>query len=62
MSRKAVDRIFAQVPRKFRSGHPDKMGLEDFIWYLLCEEDKSSRTSIEYWFKIVDVDNNGIIT
>jgi hypothetical protein len=31
LSRKAVDRIFNQVPRKFRSGHKDKMGFEDFL-------------------------------
>ena len=62
LSRKAVDRIFAQIPRKFTSNHPDRMGLEDFIWYLISEEDKTTRTSIEYWFKVVDLDNNGIIT
>lgn len=62
LSKKAVDRIFAQVPRKFKSEHPDKMGTEDFLWYLLSEEDKTNRTSIEYWFKVVDLDNNGIIT
>jgi serine/threonine-protein phosphatase 2A regulatory subunit B'' len=62
LSRKAVDRIFAQIPRKFKSGVKDKMGFEDFVWYLLSEENKSSRTSIQYWFKVIDLDNNGIIT
>jgi serine/threonine-protein phosphatase 2A regulatory subunit B'' len=62
LSRKAVDRIFTQIPRKFKSGQSDKMGFEDFVWYLLCEEDKTTRTSIEYWFKVIDLDNNGIIT
>jgi serine/threonine-protein phosphatase 2A regulatory subunit B'' len=38
------------------------MGFEDFMWYLLSEEDKTTRTSIEYWFRVVDLDNNGIIT
>jgi serine/threonine-protein phosphatase 2A regulatory subunit B'' len=38
------------------------MNFEDFVWYLLCEENKQSRTSIQYWFKVVDLDNNGIIT
>lgn len=31
LSRKAVDRIFDQVPRKFRSAQPGKMSYEDFI-------------------------------
>jgi len=38
------------------------MGFEDFVWYLLSEENKSSRSSIQYWFKVIDLDNNGIIT
>jgi serine/threonine-protein phosphatase 2A regulatory subunit B'' len=62
LSRKAVDRIFAQIPRLFKSGQKDKMGFEDFVWYLLSEEDKTNPTSIEYWFKVVDLDGNGIIT
>ncbi len=62
LSRKAVDRIFAQVPRKFKSGVQEKMGFEDFVWFLLSEEDKTTRTSIEYWFKVIDLDSNGIIT
>ncbi len=62
LSRKAVDRIFNQVPRKFKATINDKMGFEDFVWYLLSEEDKTTRTSIEYWFKVLDLDDNGIVT
>lgn len=29
---------------------------------MLSEEDKTNQTSIEYWFKVVDLDQNGIIT
>jgi serine/threonine-protein phosphatase 2A regulatory subunit B'' len=28
----------------------------------LSEEDKTTIPSIEYWFKILDLDDNGIIT
>jgi serine/threonine-protein phosphatase 2A regulatory subunit B'' len=38
------------------------MNFEDFITFMLSEEDKTSQTSIEYWFKVVDLDANGIIT
>lgn len=34
----------------------------NFIGFMISEEDKTSRTSIEYWFKVVDLDNDGIIT
>jgi hypothetical protein len=32
------------------------------IVFVLSEEDKTTNTSIEYWFKILDLDQNGIIT
>ncbi|CAD8053785.1 unnamed protein product [Paramecium primaurelia] len=62
LSRKVVDRIFDQVPRRFRSQIDQKMSYEDFIYFILCEEDKTTIQSIEYWFKIIDLDDNGIIT
>ena len=62
LSRKTMDRIFDQIPRKFKSTTPGKMSYEDFVWFMLCEEDKTTKRSLEYWFKIIDLDNNGIIT
>ena len=62
LGRKAVDRIFDQIPRKFVSTEKDMMCFEDFLWYILSEEDKTNATSIKYWFKVVDLDDNGIIT
>jgi len=32
------------------------------VWFILCVEDKTTVQSIEYWFKIMDLDGNGIIT
>ncbi|KAK3157776.1 hypothetical protein QOZ80_2AG0127860 [Eleusine coracana subsp. coracana] len=57
-----VDRIFSQVPRKFTSMTEGKMGYEDFVYFILSEEDKSSEPSLEYWFKCIDLDGNGILT
>ncbi|KAK4759915.1 hypothetical protein SAY87_023046 [Trapa incisa] len=57
-----VDRIFSQVPRKFTSKIEGKMGYEDFVYFILSEEDKSSEPSLEYWFKCIDLDGNGILT
>jgi serine/threonine-protein phosphatase 2A regulatory subunit B'' len=42
LSRKAVDRIFLEVPRKFKAEPAGKMGYEDFVYFMLCEEDKST--------------------
>ena len=38
------------------------MSYEDFVWFMLCEEDKTTARSLKYYFDIVDIDGNGIIT
>jgi serine/threonine-protein phosphatase 2A regulatory subunit B'' len=62
LSKKVVDRIFSQVPRKFKSTVDGKMSYEDFVWYILSEEDKQTNRAIEYWFRVLDLDDNGLIT
>ncbi|XP_010550352.1 PREDICTED: probable serine/threonine protein phosphatase 2A regulatory subunit B''delta [Tarenaya hassleriana] len=57
-----VERIFSQVPRKFTSKTEGKMGYEDFVYFILAEEDKLSEPSLEYWFKCIDLDGNGVLT
>eukprot|EP00268_Persea_americana_P021292 TRINITY_DN2124_c0_g1_i7.p1 TRINITY_DN2124_c0_g1~~TRINITY_DN2124_c0_g1_i7.p1 ORF type:complete len:541 (+),score=106.02 TRINITY_DN2124_c0_g1_i7:755-2377(+) len=57
-----VDRIFSQIPRKFTSKVDGKMGYEDFVYFMLSEEDKSSEPSLEYWLKCIDLDGNGLLT
>lgn len=57
-----VDRIFSQVPRKFTSKVEGKMNYEDFVYFMLSEEDKTSEPSLEYWFKCIDLDGNGILS
>lgn len=60
LSRKAVDRIFAQVPKKLK-GPSGMMNYEDFVCFMLAEEDKTSMRSMKYWFKVIDLDENGLI-
>ncbi|GBG61541.1 hypothetical protein CBR_g22338 [Chara braunii] len=57
-----VERIFSQVARKFTSGVEGKMNYEDFVWFILSEEDKTTERSLEYWFKCIDLDCDGKIT
>lgn len=38
------------------------MGYDDFVWFMLCEEDKTTKKSLDYWFAVIDLDTNGIIT
>jgi len=34
----------------------------DFVCFLLAEEDKRDPTSLEYWFRCVDLDGDGQIS
>ena len=38
------------------------MGYEDFVYFMLCEEDKTTIQSLNYWFKVIDLDDNQCIT
>ena len=67
LSRKAIDRIFDQAPRPFTSKVEGKMSYDDFVCtphagFMLSEEDKTTPRAVEYWFRVVDLDHNGIVT
>jgi serine/threonine-protein phosphatase 2A regulatory subunit B'' len=55
LSKKIIKRIFETLP-------DGKMGYKDFIWFILSEVDKTTRTSIEYWFRLVDKDSDGQVS
>lgn len=38
------------------------MSYADFVWLLISEEDKRSATSIEYWFRCMDLDGDGVLS
>lgn len=35
------------------------MSYKDFVWFILSEEDKSNDVSLEYWFRCIDLDDDG---
>ncbi|EGT58087.1 hypothetical protein CAEBREN_09916 [Caenorhabditis brenneri] len=59
-----VDRIFSgAVCTNPNRGQPvEEIGLQEFTQFLLAEEDKTHPTSIEYWFRILDLDGDGLVT
>jgi len=58
-----VDRIFGGHARPLDGAErPGMMSYTDFIWFCLSEEDKTSETAIDYWFRCVDLDGDGLIT
>eukprot|EP00520_Triparma_pacifica_P000967 CAMPEP_0118656294 /NCGR_PEP_ID=MMETSP0785-20121206/13417_1 /TAXON_ID=91992 /ORGANISM="Bolidomonas pacifica, Strain CCMP 1866" /LENGTH=555 /DNA_ID=CAMNT_0006549153 /DNA_START=261 /DNA_END=1925 /DNA_ORIENTATION=+ len=66
LSHMIVDRIFESAPRPFGNGKGkggrDYMGYEDFIYFMLSEEDKQNEISVKYWFECLDVDGDGYLS
>jgi len=59
LSQRLVQRIF-DCRRDARASNG--LDYEDFIWFLLSEEHKCSRTACAYWFRILDLDADGRIS
>eukprot|EP01133_Synstelium_polycarpum_P006168 gene6168-7142_t len=38
------------------------MSYRNFIWFLLSEVDKANDSGIEYWFNLIDLDGDGILS
>jgi serine/threonine-protein phosphatase 2A regulatory subunit B'' len=58
-SPRAIDRVFSCM--KFSSGIPGKMSYDDFVWFILSDEDKTSEVSLEFLFSLIDLDGDGVI-
>eukprot|EP01080_Neovahlkampfia_damariscottae_P002123 gene2123-1989_t len=57
-----VERVIEGYGRKPKSEVENKLNYEDFIWFILSEEDKTSKTSIEYFFRCLDLDGDGVLS
>lgn len=67
LSRAIVDRIFEVGARPGSDGagaqgRSNTMHYDDFIYFMLSEEDKGNRASLQYWFTCVDTDGDGVVT
>jgi len=62
LSRKIIDRVMTQPHFESSKRKPDQMHYFDFVWFILAEEDKSSETSLEFWFRCIDIDGDGVLS
>eukprot|EP00299_Pterocystis_sp_00344_P011925 c5641_g1_i1.p1 GENE.c5641_g1_i1~~c5641_g1_i1.p1 ORF type:complete len:570 (+),score=117.73 c5641_g1_i1:40-1710(+) len=51
-----IDRIFSLYCAS------DKMTFDEFVYFIVAEEDKTTLQSLAYWFTLVDLDGDGIIS
>nr|XP_045727750.1 serine/threonine-protein phosphatase 2A regulatory subunit B'' subunit beta-like [Mirounga angustirostris] len=58
-----IERIFSGAVTRGRKVQKEgKISYADFVWFLISEEDKKTPTSIEYWFRCMDLDGDGALS
>ena len=57
-----MDRIFSGCVTRGVAQREGRMPYPDFVWFLLAEEDKRHPRSIEYWFRCMDLDGDGVLS
>ncbi|XP_051882473.1 serine/threonine-protein phosphatase 2A regulatory subunit B'' subunit beta [Pristis pectinata] len=63
ISSRMIERIFSGAVTRHRNATKErKIGYADFVWFLISEEDKKTSTSIEYWFRCLDLDGDGVLS
>ncbi|KAG0748937.1 hypothetical protein G6F57_006085 [Rhizopus arrhizus] len=65
LSKKLIHQImkYGKIPAFSRNGiRKDTLTYLDYIWFFMSEVDKSTTVAIEYWFRCLDEDGDGIIT
>ncbi|XP_075887186.1 serine/threonine-protein phosphatase 2A regulatory subunit B'' subunit beta isoform X1 [Nelusetta ayraudi] len=63
ISLKMIERIFSGTVTRDRRVHKEgRLSYADFVWFLISEEDKKTDTSIEYWFRCMDLDGDGVLS
>ncbi|NXY91100.1 P2R3B phosphatase, partial [Alcedo cyanopectus] len=63
ISSRMIERIFSGAVTRGRKAQKDgKISYADFVWFLISEEDKKTPTSIEYWFRCMDLDGDGALS
>ncbi|XP_047200928.1 serine/threonine-protein phosphatase 2A regulatory subunit B'' subunit alpha isoform X1 [Girardinichthys multiradiatus] len=62
-SNRIIDRLFSGAVTRGNSVQKEsRMSYAEFVWFLLSEEDKKNPTSMEYWFRCMDVDGDGVLS
>ncbi|XP_056599477.1 serine/threonine-protein phosphatase 2A regulatory subunit B'' subunit alpha [Triplophysa dalaica] len=62
-SSRIIERLFSgAVTRGYSVQREGRMSYAEFVWFLISEEDKKNPTSIEYWFRCMDMDGDGVLS
>ncbi|XP_032229153.2 serine/threonine-protein phosphatase 2A regulatory subunit B'' subunit beta isoform X2 [Nematostella vectensis] len=62
LSSRMVKRLFSGCVTRGKTYLEGKMTYPKYVWFLLSEEDKKHPRSIEYWFRCMDLDGDGVLS
>jgi len=57
-----IERICSGEVRRTHTDIPNHIAYVDFVHFIIAEEDKLNPRSIDYWFRILDTDGDGILS
>ena len=60
--RRVLERVVQGYGRQLTSDTPLQLDFEDFVYFCLSEEDKNTTTAKKYWFNILDLEGDGILS
>ncbi|XP_076833400.1 serine/threonine-protein phosphatase 2A regulatory subunit B'' subunit alpha isoform X1 [Brachyhypopomus gauderio] len=62
-SSRIIERLFSGAVTRGNSVQREgRMSYAEFVWFLISEEDKKNHTSVEYWFRCMDMDGDGVLS
>ncbi|TRY58942.1 hypothetical protein DNTS_033917 [Danionella cerebrum] len=62
-SSRIIERLFSGAVTRGNSVQREgRMSYAEFVWFLISEEDKKNATSIEFWFRCMDMDGDGVLS
>ncbi|XP_034530573.1 serine/threonine-protein phosphatase 2A regulatory subunit B'' subunit alpha-like [Notolabrus celidotus] len=62
-SNRIIERLFSgAVTRGNAVQREGRMSYAEFVWFIISEEDKKNPTSLEYWFRCMDTDGDGVLS
>lgn len=57
-----IERIFSGAVTRGQAKAKRQMTYQEFVYFLISEEDKRQETAIEYWFRCLDLDGDGFLS
>ena len=63
LSKLACRRVFLHVPQQFgSSARTGRISFGQYVWFSAAEMDRMASSSVEFWFRVMDCDDDGFVS